>query len=291
MDRARSVIHSYPPQGITGRGIGIAILDTGISPLEDFTYPQNRIVAFKDFVNEITTPYDDNGHGTHVAGISSSNGILSDGLFSGIAPQSNIISLKILDEAGHGASIWALEAVKWIHLNHKKYNIRVVNMSIGTNDSVISSALLNAVRGLYEAKITVVAAAGNENHFRVSSPGISPYVITAGAMEDKTRFKFKTGRSMYYKPDIFAPSENIISCRSKNFSFAAANRGSERIYNENYISMSGTSMATPMISGAAALLYQYSPAFTPRDVKKILNSVSASNGYVLNIEKVFKSLK
>ena len=56
MDRARSVIHSYPPQGITGRGIGIAILDTGISPLEDFTYPQNRIVAFKDFVNEITTP-------------------------------------------------------------------------------------------------------------------------------------------------------------------------------------------------------------------------------------------
>ena len=65
MDRARSVIHSYPPQGITGRGIGIAILDTGISPLEDFTYPQNRIVAFKDFVNEITTPYDDNGHGTH----------------------------------------------------------------------------------------------------------------------------------------------------------------------------------------------------------------------------------
>ena len=285
MDRARSILRAYPPEGITGRGIGIAVLDTGISPLEDFTLPQNRIVAFKDFVNEITTPYDDNGHGTHVTGI------LSDGLFSGIAHQSNIISLKILDEAGHGASIWALEAIKWIHLNHKKYNIRVVNMSIGTTDSVISSALLNAVKGLYEANITVVAAAGNENHFRISSPGISPYVITAGAIEDKSRFKFKSGRSFYYKPDIFAPSENIISCRSKNFSFAAANRGSERIYNENYISMSGTSMATPMISGAAALLYQFNPSFTPYQVKKILNSVSATNGHVLNIEKVFKSLK
>lgn len=163
-------------------------------------------------------------------------------------------------------------------------------MSIGTNDSVISSALLNAVKGLYSSKITVIAAAGNENHYRVSSPGISPYVITAGAMEDKVRFKFKASKSYYYKPDIFTPSEDIVSCRSENFSFAASNRSSEQAINESYISMSGTSMATPMIAGAAALLYQYNPAFTPYDIKHILNSAAKANGNVLNLEKVFRSL-
>ncbi len=224
---------------------------------------------------------------THVAGICASNGVLSDGIFSGIAPESHILSLKILDEAGHGTSSWALDAIKWIHINKIKYNIRVVNMSIGTNDSAISSTLLNAVRGLYSAGITVVAAAGNESRRRISSPGVSPFVITVGAMEENVRFRLRMNRATYFKPDVFAPSENIISCRSETFSFDSGGRSSEMIVNDNYIAMSGTSMATPMVSGTAALLYQYNPSLTPLNVKKIITSACSKEGHLLNIEKIF----
>jgi len=287
MNRAKAIIRYSPPDNCDGENIGIAICDTGICPMEDFSYPMNRIIAFKDFVNNINYPYDDNGHGTHVSGIAASNGYLSDGLYSGIAPKSNIISLKILDEAGHGNSYWALDAINWIKENHKKYNIRVVNMSIGTTDSSISQSLNNAVKTLFDEGITVVSAAGNENHYRISSPGTSPYAITAGAMEDKTKFRFKHKNSFYYKPDIFAPSENIISTKCKNFSFDTANKSNRLPVGSDYIIMSGTSMATPMISGAAALLYCLKPNLTPQSIKRIIvNSSMPSN--ILDIESMFK---
>ncbi len=288
MNRVKDIIRAYPPNGITGTGVGIAILDTGISLMSDFTFPKNRVVAFKDFVNGIQIPYDDNGHGTHVSGIVASNGTLSNGIYKGVAPECNIISLKILDEAGHGTSSWALDAIKWIYINHEKYNIRVVNMSIGTNDSVISLALLNAVKSLYNAGITVAAAAGNDNFYRISAPGTSPYVITAGAMEAKKQFKLKNMNLYYTKPDVFAPSENIISCKCENFSFDSPNRSIDKTVDKNYISMSGTSMATPMISGAAALLYSYNSHYTPKDIKKIIKSSAIKNNNLLNIESMFK---
>ena len=291
MYSVKKKIHCYPPKDITGKGIGIAVLDTGICPMDDFVLPQNRIIEFRDFVNNIDTPYDDNGHGTHVAGIAASNGILSDGIYSGIAPQSNIISLKILDEAGHGTLFWALEAVKWVIENKNKYNIRVVNMSIGTNDKTISPALLNAAKSLFISEITVCAAAGNENCCRISAPGTSPYVITAGSIEEMVRFKLKSNNSYYIKPDVFAPSENIISCKADGFSFSASNRSSDKTVDEHYISMSGTSMATPMVSAAAALLYQYNTYFSPKDIKRIFaKSIVSTNG-ILNIENLFKFAK
>ena len=288
MYSVKKKIHCYPPKDITGKGIGIAVLDTGICPMDDFVLLQNRIIGFKDFVNHIDTPYDDNGHGTHVAGIASSNGILSDGIYSGIAPQSNIISLKILDEAGHGTLFWALEAIKWVIENKNKYNIRVVNMSIGTNDKTISPALLNAVKTLFLNGITVCAAAGNENGCRVSSPGISPYVITAGAAEEIVRFKLKSGKSYYIKPDVFAPSENIVSCKAEGFSFSASNRNNDKTVDKYYISMSGTSMATPMVSAAAALLCQYNPSFLPKDIKRIFYKSLINTNGILNIENLFR---
>ena len=104
MNTARNVVNAHIVQekGYTGKGIGVAILDTGISPVNDFTKPINRIVAFKDFVNNKSKPYDDNGHGTHVAGITGGNGINSNGKYKGIAPDCNLIAVKVLDEAGQG---------------------------------------------------------------------------------------------------------------------------------------------------------------------------------------------
>jgi serine protease AprX len=288
MDKALNTINAYPPQGITGKGICVAFLDTGICPLADFIYPNNRIIAFHDFVNGLREPYDDNGHGTHVCGIAASNGILSNGKYRGVAPQCNIVSLKILDDAGHGNAAAALEAINWIHRNYRKYGIHIVNMSIGTVDKSISASLLMACTALFNDGITVCAASGNENSSVITSPGISPNVITVGSWEEHRRFRINMGGKVYYKPDIFAPSENIVSCRSLSFSFDSPKREESLIVDSNYIRMSGTSMATPMVSGTCALILQKYPGYSPSQIKRAIIEASMNNNkYLLNIADIF----
>ena len=104
VDIARNTIGATIPQnqGYTGEGVTVAVIDTGVAPHNDLVTPENRIVGFKDFVNNKTEPYDDNGHGTHVAGIIASNGISSGGRYKGIAPDANILAIKALDETGGG---------------------------------------------------------------------------------------------------------------------------------------------------------------------------------------------
>lgn len=116
-------------KGIYGGGVGIAILDSGIAMHPDFT---NRIVAFKDFVNNKKEIYDDEGHGTHVAGIAAGDGIMSGGLLKGVAPKAKIISLKVLDNKGIGKEDNVIEGIRWIIDNGRRFNIRVVNISFGT---------------------------------------------------------------------------------------------------------------------------------------------------------------
>lgn len=290
MDKALQTINAYPPEGITGKGVCIAFLDTGICPLADFIYPEKRIIAFHDFVNGYKEPYDDNGHGTHVCGIATSNGFLSNGKYRGVAPQSSIVSLKILDDAGHGNAASALDAINWIHRNYRKYGIRIVNMSIGTVDKSISSSLIMACTALFNDGITVCAASGNENSSTITSPGICSNVITVGAWEENRRYKISMGGKVYYKPDIFAPSENIVSCRSLSFSFDSPKREESLVVDSNYIRMSGTSMATPMVSGTCALILQQHPGFSPSQVKRAIMEASVindDNKYLLNVANVF----
>lgn len=289
MNSAIDEINALAPPNITGQGIGIAILDTGICPLEDFTYPQNRIIAFKDFVYGRSAAYDDNGHGTHVTGIACGNGYLSHEKYKGIAPKSNIISLKILDELGHGSASAALDAIRWIAKNRSLYNIRVVNLSIGTNDKTIASPLVKEVNSLWEKGVVVVAASGNDEKNGVASPGISPKIITVGSIEEQVHFRIKSGNMVYYKPDIFAPGENIVSCKADDFSFQGKKRSVKSVIDNYYVRMSGTSMATPMVSAAAALVLQYAPNLSPDSVKRIIcnaANVSPPEG-LLNIEKIF----
>lgn len=289
MNNAINEINALAPPGITGEGIGIAILDTGICPLEDFTFPKNRIIAFKDFVYGRNTAYDDNGHGTHVAGIACGNGYLSHNKYVGIAPQSNIISLKILDELGHGSSSAALDAIRWIGKNKDTYNIRVVNLSIGTNDKTIASPLIKEVNSLWEKGVVVVAASGNDERNGIASPGISQKILTVGSIEEQIRFRIKSGNTVYYKPDVFAPGENIISCKADEFSFQGKKRSGKSVIDSYYVRMSGTSMATPMISGTAALILQYSPKLSPDSVKRLICNAANSSPPegLLNIEKIF----
>lgn len=212
-----------------GEGIGIAVIDTGIYPHPDLITPNNRIVAFVDFVNGKKVPYDDGGHGTHVAGDAAGNGMMSEGLFRGPAPKANLIGLKALAGKGGGKTSDVIKSIEWCIQNKDKYNIRIINMSLGhtAKKDYWNDPSNQAVKKAYEAGIIVVAAAGNEGPEpgTVASPGDSPHAISVGAVDDNntpcplddkiTRFSSRgptTGGLM--KPDLVAPGEAIISTMS-----------------------------------------------------------------------------
>lgn len=275
MKEAILSIHGQVSQ--TGEGVGVALLDTGICPMADFLQPKNRIFAFRDFVNGHDAPYDDNGHGTHVAGIVGGNGI-----YRGVAPGCRLICLKILDECGHGTAESIFLALKWVKQHALTYGIRVVNLSVGTNDPSLRYPLIQLVEELWEMGLLVVAAAGNDGAQGITAPGVCRKILTVGCAEERMVFPFREDGQLYYKPDLFAPGENIISCKADSFSFAGKRRKKERVVGEHYVKMSGTSMATPMVSGACALLLEKNPYLTADEVKERLVK-SAVQRRMLNI--------
>lgn len=270
--------------GYTGRGITVAVLDTGISPMADFTRPNNRIIVFRDFVNRDMLAYDDNGHGSHVAGIACGNGWLSGGKYCGVAPLSNIAAIKILDKNGQGSSANALAALQWIIDNRKKYNIRIINLSIGTNERKANVPLVRAINAAWDSGITVVAAAGNHGtrNSSISIGTIGEKIITVGSYDPEDPCIFKDA-------DIISPGTDIISCLSPDYAFNIRNIDENSIVDKGYIKMSGTSMSTPMVSGAIALLLQKEPNLSPNQIKeKLLKSCSqlkTTKSRLLNVEK------
>jgi len=212
-------------QKYTGRGVTIAVVDTGIYPHPDFNVPNNRILAFKDFVNGRTIPYDDNGHGTHVAGDAAGNGFMSNGLYRGPAPDANLVGVKVLNQNGGGRTSDILKGINWVVENRERYNIRVMNLSLGnhaTSDPE-NDPIFKAVERAVEVGITVVTAAGNEGPDKnsISSPGDNPLVITVGAVDDNNTPDPSDDRIPDFssrgptlvgvpKPDLVAPGEAII---------------------------------------------------------------------------------
>lgn len=276
-----------------GAGVGIAFIDTGIAPHYDLIYPFNRLVAFHDLINGRKTPYDDDGHGTHVAGIAAGNGFCS-GRYIGTAPSANLIGVKALDDKGNGTASDILAALQWIIDNQKRYHIRVVNLSLGvpTDLSYGEDPLIKGANAAVESGLTVVAAAGNSGPGRctINSPGTSPYVITVGAADLSTSpngghpsvasfsSRGPTPRG-FLKPDLLAPGVEIVSLSNQS--------------PKSYAVESGTSMAAPFVAGAAASLYAMKPELTPALVKRILmqsasplyrESMNAQGRGVLDIE-------
>jgi len=267
----------------TGRGITIAILDTGIAPIPDFARPKNRLLASVDFVGHKPHPYDDNGHGTHVAGIAAGNGWASGGRILGAAAEAGLVSVKILDEGGRGNTADALAGIQWVIDNRRRYGIRIANLSIGTDDLGSCDPLVRAVEAAWDAGIVVCVAAGNNGPAAqsVTSPGISRKVITVGVSDDfhhtdiwGSRMVNFSGRGptseCIIKPDILAPGHDIVSCLSNSPELGAARRSSMKLVGENYVKMSGTSMASPAIAGAVALLLSRRPRLSPDEVKLMI---------------------
>jgi len=309
MNNARKVLKSEYAnnKGYTGKGITIAFLDTGIAPLDDFVYPSNRIIAFKDFISNKTEPYDDNGHGTHVTGICAGNGIMSDGKYKGIAPNANIISLKTLNSKGSGNSSDVLAGIQWVIDNAERYNIKIVNLSMGTEPQSADDPLVKAVEFAWDSGIIVTTAAGNNGpkSGTITSPGISKKVITVGTSNDNNFVNISgtsvinfsgrgPTRECVIKPDVIAPGTDIISCMTPT----PYSDGKEKIYRvgENYMKLSGTSMSTPMITGAIALLLEKYPSMMPDDVKYALKCCAVDLNYphnrqgwgIIDIEKLIE---
>ena len=265
--------------GYTGKGVGIAILDTGIYPHQDLVRPKNRIVAFKDFINNRQTPYDDNGHGTFVAGVAAGNGYLSGGKYRGIAPDASLIGVKVMDENGSGDSSDIIAGMQWVVNNKDKYNIRVLSVSLGAKPGSVTKfdPLAVAVDAVWDKGIIVVVAAGNSGPRQntITTPGISSKVITVGAVDDKRTIEYEDDKMADFssrgpvnrrliKPDLVAPGVNIRSlATNKEY------RGTRlEEMSEPYRNMSGTSVSTPIVSGAAALMLSMNDNLTPDEIKK-----------------------
>lgn len=257
------------------KGVTVAMLDTGVAFHPDF---DNRIIAFRDFINKKQNMYDDSGHGTHVAGCLCGSGRLSGGKYRGIAPFSRLVVGKVLDYRGDGNIESMAEGMQWILDNIRRYDIRILNISIGMDehtDRERMEKLVSLVDEAWERGLIVVCAAGNmgPDPMTISPLGARKQVITVGCheggyfgnREHLCEDYSSRGPSPYAmkKPDVVAPGTDIISCNA-----GIVRRG--RSYRNAYIAKSGTSMATPIISGALALLLQKYPFYSNNQAKQKL---------------------
>ena len=246
----------------TGKGIGVAVLDTGIFPHIDFG---SRISVFRDFTGVRRSPYDDNGHGTHVSGILAGDGTASGGKYKGAAPGCSIAALKVLDRFGNGSREDVMRAFRWIMEFGSIYHIRIVNISVGTTEQEksVDDLLVQAVERAWDDGITVVTAAGNLGPApgSITAPGSSRKVITVGAGDLLEPRRGISGcgptRDCVCKPDLVAPGKRLISCAP----------GRSR---KEYVVKSGTSMAAPRVSGAVALALERVPDLTNVQAKMLL---------------------
>lgn len=253
-------------QGITGKGTTICVIDTGIAQHPDL---KDRIVGFKDFVNGKTEAYDDQGHGTHCAGIAAGSGTVNE-KFKGAAPEASIVGVKVLDRNGSGSFSDVIKGIQWAVDNKDELGIDVISMSLGGSvyQPAAKDPVTMAVEAAVEKGVITVVAAGNEGPRpgTIGTPGNAPNVITVGAMDDKGTIARDDDTMAYFssvgpskidnfdKPDIVTPGVNIT---------AASHKG------DGYVSMSGTSMATPLAAGVLALAKQVKPEVGPLDIKKI----------------------
>lgn len=268
--------------------VTVAVLDSGI----DSKHPDldGKVLAFQDFIGSRKMPYDDYGHGTHVCGCIAGTGKASDGIYAGIVPDARLVIGKILDKRGDGNVEKMVSAMRWIVEIKDDFNIRVLNISIGTGKGYEKqeySEIRDLLDEAWYQGIMIVCAAGNSGPAggSISMLGMNRNIITVGCHEGQESYRFGrpcqiySGRGelsdVYRKPDIVAPGTEIISCK------AAPYRG-RTIFDKYYCKKSGTSMATAIVSGCCALYFKDHPAESNEYCKRRLIQTARNLGEAWN---------
>jgi serine protease AprX len=269
----------------TGRGVTVAVMDTGIAEHPDIA---GSVVARVDFVNDGAALLDPSGHGTFVAGLIAAHGRT----FRGVAPDAKLISLRVLDQYGNGTMHAVLAAFDWLLRNRKTKDIGVLNLSFGApqRSSYHRELLAGVVESAWFAGVTVVAAAGNDGPQpgTVAMPGADPFVISVGSFADQgtiatiddreSSFSSRgPTRDGFAKPDVLAPGEHIVSLRVPGTSLdrhdgsVKRDRGvADDLALGAYARLTGTSASTAMVAGAAALVLEAHRKYSPTQVKGAL---------------------
>lgn len=284
--------------GLTGQGVGVAIVDSGVYAHPDLA---GRIVASIDFTTasptvSSTTTGDPGGHGTHVAGLVAGNGAVSGGAYTGVAPRANIVNVRVIDANGASNVSTILRGLQWVLANRATYNIKVVNLSLGATPagSYKSDLMATAAEVLNFAGVSVVVSAGNTGPYAgtVTTPATDPYVITVGALDDNgtslllddlmATFSSR-GRTVFdnlSKPDLVAPGRRLVSLRSPGSAldtqFSDRQVTATGALTPEYYQLSGTSMAAPIVAGVIALMVERNPTLSPAQIKKRLKSTATS---------------
>jgi serine protease AprX len=274
--------------GVTGRGVTLAVLDSGIQAHPDLGTP-SRVVLNRRFNAAASSSADQYGHGTWVAGIAAGNGAASTGRYRGIAPGANVVNLKVSDDIGRAYASDVLQALGWVVSNAATYHIRVANLSLVSSvpESYTTNLLDAGVEMAWHAGVVVVVAAGNNGVNTVRyAPANDPYVITVGASDDLGTpsplddslawfSSFGITQDGQSKPDLVAPGRHIVGALASSGSRLAMQFPS-KIIDQRYVQLSGTSAAAPVVSGAVALLLQARPWLTPDQVKWLLTHTARS---------------
>ena len=285
--------------GVTGQGVGIALLDSGITPHKALG---TKVVANVSFVTGDADRTDAFGHGTHIAGIitgaASAASTVTKAYTGGIAPGAHLVNVRVLGDDGTGLTSDVIAGIDWVLANRSKYNIRIINLSLGhaVMEPASTDPLCEAVERAVRAGIVVVASAGNRGKTDngtpilggITSPGNSPYALTVGALNtwntvsrgDDTVTTYSsrgpTRFDLSVKPDVVAPGNKVVSLEAAGSylptaypSAHVAGSGSNA-----YLRLSGTSMATGVVSGGVALLLSGKPGLAPAQVKLLVQTGS-----------------
>ncbi len=285
----------------TGKGVTVAVLDSGMNT------PSTEKITTKHDVSinpESTTTFDYFGHGTHVAGI-----IKGNDTELGVAPASNIINVKLGNDQGGLSEVDLLLGLQWVFDNKDTYNIKVVNLSVSSTQeqSYLNSPISAAVEQLWHNGVTVVTAAGNSltDTSNVNYPPANdPFIITVGALDGadkifpsvtKVTEWSKNGKTPegHQKPEIHAPGVDITSYVPEEA--LLQQKFPNSVTDKKYMTMSGTSMAAPVVTGAIALMLEANPNLTPDEIKYILKDSAADtltqHGKTVDVKKAIGLVK